>query len=45
LYGFDNLYFYDLNSFSKVSLIVFMIFGKIEIITVIYLIKRFIFRG
>jgi len=45
LYGFDNLYFNDLNSFSKVSLIVFMIFGKIEIITVIYLIKRFIFRG
>jgi len=44
LYGFDNLSFLDLNNFTKMSLIVFMILGKIEIIAVIYLIKRFIFR-
>ena len=44
LYGFDNLSFLDLNEFTKMSLILFMILGKIEIITVIYLIKRFIFR-
>ena len=44
LYGLDNLSFFDLNSFTKVSLIVFMILGKIEIITVFYLIKGFIFR-
>ena len=44
LYGLDNLSFFDLNSFTKVSLIIFMILGKIEIIAVIYLIKRFIFR-
>tara|TARA_B100000315_G_scaffold21888_1_gene19109 strand:- start:1299 stop:2603 length:1305 start_codon:yes stop_codon:yes gene_type:complete len=44
LYGFENLSFSDLNNFTKMSLILFMILGKIEIITVIYLIKRFFFR-
>ena len=44
LYGFDYLSFFDLNNFTKMSLVLFMILGKIEIITVIYLIKRFIFR-
>ena len=44
LYGMENLSFLDLNRFTKMSLILFMILGKIEIIAVIYLIKRFIFR-
>ena len=44
LYGIENISFYDLNNFTKISLIIFMIIGKIEIIAVIYLIKRFIFR-
>ena len=44
LYGMNNLSFLDLNSFSKMSLIIFMILGKIEIIAVIYLIKRLIFK-
>ena len=44
LYGMDNLNFIDLNNFTKMSLILFMILGKIEIIAVVYLIKRFIFR-
>ncbi|SVD11240.1 uncharacterized protein METZ01_LOCUS364094, partial [marine metagenome] len=44
LYGFDYLSFFDLNNFTKMSLILFMILGKIEIIAVIYLIKRLIFR-
>ena len=44
LYAMDNLNFYDLNNFTKMSLIIFMILGKIEIIAVIYLFKRFIFR-
>ena len=44
LYGMENLNFLDLNRFTKMSLILFMILGKIEIIAVIYLIKRFIFR-
>jgi len=44
LHGIDNLSFFDLNDFTKMSLIFFMILGKIEIIAVIYLIRRFIFR-
>jgi len=44
LHGMENLSFLYLNNFSKISLIIFMILGKIEIIAVIYLIKRFIFR-
>ena len=44
LYGMDGLNFLDLNNFTKMSLIIFMILGKIEIIAVIFLIRRFIFR-
>tara|TARA_Y100000590_G_scaffold332819_1_gene378428 strand:+ start:34 stop:1455 length:1422 start_codon:yes stop_codon:yes gene_type:complete len=44
LYGMDNLNFLELNNFTKMSLILFMLLGKIEIIAVIYLIKRFIFK-
>jgi len=44
LYSLDNLSFFDLNSFTKISLIIFMILGKIEIITILYLFKRLIFK-
>ena len=44
LYSMDNFSFLDLNILTKMSLILFMILGKIEIIAVIYLIKKFIFR-
>ncbi len=44
LYGLDNLSFFDFNNFSKISLIVFMVFGKIEIVAVLYLLKRLIFK-
>ena len=44
LYGLADISFIDLNNFTKMSLIIFMILGKIEIIAVIYLIKRFIFK-
>ena len=44
MYGMDNLNFFDLNNFTKMALILFMILGKLEIIALVYLIKRFIFR-
>ena len=44
LYGLNDLSFLDLNIFTKMSLILFMILAKIEIIALIYLIKRFFFR-
>ena len=45
LYGINDLNFFDLNIFTKISLIVFMILGKIEFIVFIYIIKKLIFRG
>ena len=44
LYGINNLSFFDLNNFTKISLIIFMILAKIEIIAVIYLVKKIIFK-
>ena len=44
LYGLENVNFIDLKNFTKISLITFMILGKIEIIAVVFLIKRLIFR-
>jgi len=44
LYGLDNLSFFDLNNFTKMSLIIFMILGRIEIIAFLFLIRKFIFR-
>ena len=44
VYGIENLNLMDLNDFTKISLIIFMILAKIEIIAVIYLIKRFFFK-
>tara|TARA_B100000029_G_scaffold439733_1_gene456501 strand:- start:64 stop:1485 length:1422 start_codon:yes stop_codon:yes gene_type:complete len=44
VYGIENLNFLDLNILSKISLIIFMIFAKIEIIAILYLIKKFIFK-
>ena len=42
--GINDLNFLDLNIFTKILLIVFMILGKIEFILFIYLIKKLIFR-
>ena len=44
LYGINNLNFFDLNFFSKMSLIVFMILGKVELVAILYLFKKFIFK-
>ena len=44
LYGMENLTFVDLNGLTKISLIIFMILGKIEIIAALFLIKKFIFK-
>tara|TARA_Y100001970_G_C14213573_1_gene848355 strand:+ start:57 stop:1478 length:1422 start_codon:yes stop_codon:yes gene_type:complete len=44
LYGIDNLNFIDLNYFTKISLIIFMIVGRIEIVALFFLINRFIFK-
>ena len=44
LYGLDNLSFFDLNNFTKMSLIFFMILGKIEVITILFLTRKIIYK-
>ena len=44
LYGIDNLSFFDLNDFTKVSLMFFMVLGKIEIIVLFFLINKLFFK-
>jgi len=44
LYGMGDLTFLDLSNFTKMSLIFFMILGKIEIIGVLYLFKKILFK-
>ena len=45
MYGLSNLDFYNFNLFSKVSLIIFMIIGRIELLSVIILLKKFLFKN
>ena len=44
LFSMERFTFFDLSFFTKISLITFMIFAKVEIIAVLYLLRRFIFR-
>ena len=44
LFGLDNLSFFDFSSITKISLIIFMILGKIEIIAILFLVSKFIFK-
>ena len=45
MYDLANLDFYNFNIFSKISLIIFMIIGRIELISVIILLKKFLFKN
>ena len=44
MFGIMDLNFYDLNTISKSTLMVFMIVGKIELIAILFLIKIFFER-
>ena len=44
MFGIMDLNFYDLNTISKSTLMVFMIVGKIEFIAILFLIKNFFLR-
>lgn len=45
MYGLGNFDFYSLNLTSKISLIMFMIIGRIELLTLLILIKKFLFKN
>ncbi len=43
-YGLSNFDFYNLNFFTKNCLILFMIIGRIELLTILIIIKNFLFK-
>ena len=45
MYDLADLDFYDFNIFGKISLITFMIIGRIELLSVIILLKKFLFKN
>ncbi len=45
MYSLNDLNFYNFNLYSKISLIIFMIIGRIELLSVIILLKKFLFKN
>ena len=45
IYGLEEFDFYNLQLFSKYCLIFFMIVGRIELLTILLLIKKFLFKN
>ena len=43
-YGLSEFDFYNLNNFTKYCLILFMIIGRIELLTILIIIKKFLFK-
>jgi len=43
-YNLNDFYFLDLNLFSKISLILFMIIGRVELLSFLILIKKFFLK-
>ena len=44
MFGIYDLNFYELDNFPKISLMIFMILGKLELVAIFMLIKKFILR-
>ena len=45
MYGLHNFSFFDLNTFTKYILIIFMIIGRVELITLLIISKKFLFKN
>ena len=45
MYGLGEFEFYDLSVFAKFTLIAFMIIGRIELLTIFILFKKFLFKN
>tara|TARA_B100001741_G_C16241485_1_gene454184 strand:- start:68 stop:577 length:510 start_codon:yes stop_codon:yes gene_type:complete len=45
MHGLSNFDFLNLNSSSKITIIVFMIIGRVELLTILIFIKKFIFKS
>ena len=45
MYGLTDFSFYDLHSFTKYYLILFMIIGRVELLTLLIISKKFLFKN
>ncbi len=45
LTGLDNFNFYELSVFSKFSLILFMMIGRVELLSILIILKKFLFKS
>ena len=45
MYGLDGFNFHELQFFTKIYLILFMIIGRIELLTLLIIIKKFLFKS
>ena len=45
MYDLNNFNFLDLNSYSKLTMIIFMIIGRVELLTILIIAKKFIFKS
>ena len=45
MYNLVELSFYDFNYFSKITLIIFMIIGRIELLSIIIILKKFLLKN
>ena len=45
IYGIDDFDFQNINFFTKYSLILFMIVGRIELLTLLLIIKKYLFKN
>ena len=45
MYGLDEFNFYDLHFFTKYYLILFMIIGRVELLTLLIISKKFLFKS
>ena len=45
IYGIDEFDFKNINFFTKYSLILFMIVGRIELLTLLLIIKKYLFKN
>ena len=45
MYDLNNINFLELNSYSKLIMIIFMIIGRVELLTILIIVKKFIFKS
>jgi len=45
MFGLDNFDFLQLSSYSKLIMIVFMIIGRVELLTILIIVKKFLFKS